>query len=107
DVDHGTYPFVTSSSASTGGVAIGLGIPPAALTRVVGVAKAYATRVGEGPFPTELTSELGNRLREAGREYGSTTGRPRRCGWFDAVAVRYAVEVAGVTELILTNVDVL
>jgi adenylosuccinate synthase len=107
DVDHGTYPFVTSSSASTGGVAVGLAIPPHALSRVVGVAKAYATRVGEGPFPTELEDPLGSRLREAGREYGSTTGRPRRTGWFDAVAARYAIELAGVTELVLTNLDVL
>ncbi len=107
DVDHGTYPFVTSSSASTAGVAVGLGVPPTALSRVVAVAKAYATRVGEGPFPTELADALGERLRIAGREFGSTTGRPRRCGWFDAVAVRYAAEVSGATELVLTNLDVL
>ena len=107
DVDHGTYPFVTSSSASTAGVAVGLGVPPTALSRVVAVAKAYATRVGEGPFPTELADALGERLRIAGREFGSTTGRPRRCGWFDAVAVRYAAEVSGATELVLTTLDVL
>jgi adenylosuccinate synthase len=106
DVDHGTYPFVTSSSASTGGIAPGTGLPPAALERVVGVVKAYTTRVGTGPFPTELSGALGDRLREAGREYGSTTGRPRRCGWFDAVAARYACSVAGVTELVVTNLDV-
>ena len=106
DVDHGTYPFVTSSSASTGGIAPGTGLPPAALERVVGVVKAYATRVGTGPLPTELTGALGDRLREAGREYGSITGRPRRCGWFDTVAVRYACAVAGVTELVVTNLDV-
>ncbi|MCC6670703.1 MAG: adenylosuccinate synthase [Planctomycetes bacterium] len=107
DVDHGTYPFVTSSSASSGGVAIGSGVPPAAIQRVVGVVKAYATRVGEGPFPSELADATGERLRVAGREYGSTTGRPRRCGWFDAVACRYSVDVAGITELVVTNLDVL
>jgi adenylosuccinate synthase len=107
DVDHGTYPYVTSSSASTGGIAAGTGLPPAVLDRVVGVAKAYATRVGEGPFPSELSGGLGDRLREAGREYGSTTGRPRRCGFFDAVAIRYAVELSGTTEIVLTNLDVL
>jgi adenylosuccinate synthase len=107
DVDHGTYPFVTSSSASTGGIPVGTGLPPAAVERVFGVVKAYATRVGEGPFPTELRSELGDRLRIAGNEFGSTTGRPRRCGWFDAVAVRYACDVAGATALVVTNLDVL
>lgn len=107
DVDHGTYPFVTSSSASTGGIATGTGLPPQLLQQVTGVVKAYATRVGTGPFPTEQDNEYGNRLREAGREYGSTTGRPRRCGWFDAVAVRYACEVSGATALALTNLDVL
>jgi adenylosuccinate synthase len=107
DVDHGTYPFVTSSSASTGGIAGGTGLPPAALGRVSGVVKAYATRVGAGPFPTELDGDLAHRLREAGREYGSTTGRPRRVGWFDSIAVRYAAEVAGATEMVLTNLDVL
>ena len=107
DVDHGTYPFVTSSSASTGGIAIGTGLPPAQLERVTGVVKAYATRVGEGPFPTELHGEVGQRLRERGREFGSTTGRPRRCGWFDGVAARYAVDVSGTTALAMTNLDVL
>jgi adenylosuccinate synthase len=107
DVDHGTYPFVTSSNASTGGIASGTGLPPAALDDVLGVVKAYATRVGTGPFPSELTDETGNRLRESGREYGSTTGRPRRCGWFDAVAVRYAAQVSGTQSLIVTNLDVL
>src|SRR5207248_8812599 len=91
DIDHGTYPFVTSSNASIGGVCTGLGIPPRAIGRVLGVAKAYTTRVGEGPLPTELLGDMGNRLRESGNEYGAVTGRPRRCGWFDAVAVRYAV----------------
>jgi len=107
DVDHGTYPFVTSSNASTGGIATGTGMAPATLNRVLGVVKAYSTRVGEGPFPTELSGEMGERLRSAGNEFGSTTGRPRRCGWFDVVAVRYAVEVAGATSLVITNLDVL
>ncbi|MCA8950450.1 MAG: adenylosuccinate synthetase, partial [Planctomycetes bacterium] len=106
DLEHGTYPFVTSSHASTGGAFSGTGMPPHDL-RVIGIAKAYATRVGEGPFPTELRDELGDRLRQAGNEFGSTTGRPRRCGWFDSVAVRYSGEVAGVDELVLTNLDVL
>lgn len=106
DVDHGTYPFVTSSSASTGGAFSGTGLPPHSM-RVMAVAKAYATRVGEGPFPTELKDDTGDRIRKAGNEYGSTTGRPRRCGWFDAVAVRYSGAVAGVDELTLTNLDVL
>ena len=90
DIDHGTYPYVTSSNASVGGVCTGLGIPPKAIGRVLGVVKAYTTRVGEGPLPTELSGEMGNRLRDSGNEYGAVTGRPRRCGWFDAVAVRYA-----------------
>jgi adenylosuccinate synthase len=106
DLEHGTYPFVTSSHASTGGAFSGTGLPPHAM-RVIGIAKAYATRVGEGPFPTELKDELGDRLRTAGKEFGSTTGRPRRCGWFDAVAVRYSGAVSGATELVLTNLDVL
>ena len=106
DVEHGTYPFVTSSHASTGGAFSGTGLPPHGM-RVVGIAKAYATRVGEGPFPTELKDELGDKLRIAGNEFGSTTGRPRRCGWFDTVAVRYSAALAGVDELVLTNLDVL
>ena len=107
DLELGTYPFVTSSHSSTGGIAVGTGLPPRTSDRVLGVVKAYSTRVGEGPFPTELLGEVAERLREAGREYGSTTGRPRRCGWFDAVAARYAVQVSGITELTLTNLDVL
>jgi adenylosuccinate synthase len=107
DVDHGTYPYVTSSNASIGGVCTGLGIPPRAIGRVLGVAKAYATRVGEGPFPTELSGEMGNRLRETGSEYGAVTGRPRRCGWYDAVAVRYAARINGLDGLALTKLDVL
>jgi len=107
DVDHGTYPFVTSSNASTCGIAPGTGMAPSTIGATYGVVKAYATRVGEGPFPSELSGDMANRLREAGNEFGSTTGRPRRCGWFDAVAVRYAVDVAGADELVITNLDVL
>jgi adenylosuccinate synthase len=107
DIDHGTYPYVTSSNATVGGVCTGLGVPPRAIDHVLGVAKAYTTRVGEGPLPTELTGELGDRLRESGQEFGAVTGRPRRCGWFDAVAVRYAVRVNGVDALALTKLDVL
>jgi adenylosuccinate synthase len=107
DIDHGTYPFVTSSNASIGGVCTGLGVPPKAIGRVVGVVKAYTTRVGEGPFPTELSGEMGNRLRETGSEYGAVTGRPRRCGWYDAVAVRYAARINGLDGLALTKLDVL
>ncbi len=107
DLELGTYPFVTSSHSSTGGIAPGTGLPPMTPDRVVGVVKAYSTRVGEGPFPTELEGKSEERLRAAGQEFGSTTGRPRRCGWFDVVAARYAVAVAGITELIVTNLDVL
>src|SRR6185312_4256280 len=107
DIDHGTYPYVTSSNASVGGVCTGLGVPPKAIDKVLGVTKAYTTRVGEGPFPTELTGEMGNRLRETGSEYGAVTGRPRRCGWYDAVAVRYAARINGLDGLALTKLDVL
>ena len=107
DIDHGTYPYVTSSNATIGGVCTGLGIPPRAIDGVLGVAKAYTTRVGEGPLPTELTGPIGDRLRETGQEFGAVTGRPRRCGWYDAVAVRYAVRVNGLDALALTKVDVL
>ena len=107
DVDHGTYPFVTSSSATAGGACTGSGIPPTRIDRVVGIVKAYATRVGEGPFPTELHDESGEFLRETGHEYGTTTGRPRRCGWYDAVVARYAARVNGVTDFVLTKLDVL
>jgi adenylosuccinate synthase len=107
DIDHGTYPYVTSSNASVGGVCTGLGIPPRAIGRVLGVAKAYTTRVGEGPLPTELTGAMGDRLRESGNEYGAVTGRPRRCGWYDAVAVRYGVRINGLDGLALTKLDVL
>ena len=107
DIDHGTYPYVTSSNATIGGVCTGLGVGPRAIDRVLGVAKAYTTRVGEGPLPTELTGEIGNRLRESGQEFGAVTGRPRRCGWYDAVAVRYAARVNGLDALALTKLDVL
>ena len=107
DIDHGTYPYVTSSNASIGGVCTGLGVGPRAIGGVLGVAKAYTTRVGEGPLPTELSGEMGQRLRESGHEYGAVTGRPRRCGWYDAVAVRYGVRINGLDALALTKLDVL
>jgi len=107
DVDHGTYPFVTSSSTTAAGAAGGVGIGPTAIDAVLGVVKAYTTRVGSGPLPTELEGEMGERLRELGGEYGATTGRPRRCGWFDAVVVRYSARVNGLTGLALTKLDVL
>ena len=107
DIDHGTYPYVTSSSATIGGVCTGLGVGPRAIGAVMGVVKAYTTRVGEGPLPTELTGEMGHRLRESGNEYGAVTGRPRRCGWYDAVAVRYAARINGLDSLALTKLDVL
>ena len=107
DVDHGTYPFVTSSNATSGGACTGLGIPPTQIDRVVGVIKAYTTRVGEGPFPTELHNEDGERLRKEGHEFGSTTGRPRRCGWFDAVVACYGIRLNGIAAMALTKVDVL
>ena len=107
DVDHGTYPFVTSSSATAGGACTRSGVGPTRIDRVVAVAKAYTTRVGEGPFPTELLDADGDRLRESGGEYGTTTGRPRRTGWYDAVVVRYAARVNGLTDLVVTKLDVL
>jgi adenylosuccinate synthase len=107
DVDHGTYPFVTSSSATAGGACTGSGIPPTRLSQVIGIVKAYTTRVGEGPFPTELHDDAGEHLRKVGAEYGTTTGRPRRCGWYDAVIARYAARVNGVTDFVLTKLDVL
>jgi adenylosuccinate synthase len=107
DLDHGTYPYVTSSSTTAGGAATGVGIGPRTLDEVIGVVKAYTTRVGNGPLPTEITDATGERLREAGGEYGATTGRPRRCGWFDAVVVRFAARVNGLTELAVTKLDVL
>jgi adenylosuccinate synthase len=107
DIDHGTYPFVTSSNASGVGVSSGSGVPARWIERVIGVAKAYSTRVGGGPFPTELLDDTGQKIREIGREYGTTTGRPRRCGWFDAVAVRYTARLSGVHYLSLMMLDVL
>ncbi|MGW0807259.1 adenylosuccinate synthase [Nonomuraea sp. NPDC002799] len=107
DIDHGTYPFVTSSSPTSGGACAGAGIPPNRLTKIIGILKAYTTRVGSGPFPTELTDEMGDWLRETGGEYGVTTGRNRRCGWFDAVIARYATRINGITDYFLTKLDVL
>ncbi len=107
DVDHGTYPFVTSSSPTAGGACTGLGIGPNTITEVMGIVKAYTTRVGSGPFPTEQEDALGELLRGRGREYGATTGRARRCGWFDALIVRHAVRVNGMTSIALTKLDVL
>ncbi|WP_079529013.1 adenylosuccinate synthase [Halobacillus hunanensis] len=107
DIDQGTYPFVTSSNPIAGGVTIGSGVGPSKIKHVVGVSKAYTTRVGDGPFPTELDNEVGNQIREVGREYGTTTGRPRRVGWFDSVVVRHARRVSGITDLSLNSIDVL
>ena len=107
DIDHGTFPFVTSSHCVAGGATIGTGVGPTMIDRVIGVAKAYTTRVGEGPCPTELHDEVADRIRERGHEYGTTTGRPRRCGWFDAVTVRFTARVNGVSCIAVTLLDVL
>ncbi|MDZ7720452.1 MAG: adenylosuccinate synthase [Balneolaceae bacterium] len=107
DVDHGTYPYVTSSCPTAGGACTGSGIPPLAITQAMGITKAYCTRVGNGPFPTELNGESGELLRKSGEEFGATTGRPRRCGWLDLVALKYAVQLNGMNELALTKLDVL
>jgi len=107
DVDHGTYPFVTSSNTTSGGAAIGAGIAPTAIDAVLGVVKAYTTRVGTGPLPTEMENAMAERIRSLGNEYGATTGRPRRCGWFDAVVVRYATRINGLTDVAVTKLDVL
>ncbi len=107
DVDHGTYPFVTSSNPTAGGACTGLGIPPTSISKIVGVVKAYTTRVGNGPFPTEQKNEIGEILRETGVEFGSTTGRPRRCGWLDLVALKYSVMINGISEIAITKLDVL
>jgi adenylosuccinate synthase len=107
DIDHGTYPYVTSSNTVAGNAAVGSGLGPTAIDRVMGISKAYTTRVGAGPFPTELHDELGDRLRKVGDEFGSTTGRPRRCGWLDTVVLRYAARVNGLWALALTKLDVL
>jgi adenylosuccinate synthase len=107
DIDHGTFPYVTSSNASGVGVSAGSGVPGRWITKVIGVCKAYSTRVGGGPFPTEQNNEMGQMIRDLGREYGTTTGRPRRCGWFDAVAVRYTTRLSGVDGISLMMMDVL
>jgi adenylosuccinate synthase len=107
DVDHGTYPFVTSSNATAGGACTGSGVGPTRIDSVIGIAKAYTTRVGEGPMPTELLDDNGDRLRTVGHEFGTTTGRPRRCGWYDSVVTRYATRVNGLTDIVLTKLDVL
>jgi adenylosuccinate synthase len=107
DVDHGTYPFVTSSSTCAGGACTGTGVSPRDIHEIIGISKAYVTRVGSGPFPTELLEETGEKMRQAGNEFGSTTGRARRCGWFDAVVLRYAVRVNGLTGIAITKLDVL
>ena len=107
DIDHGTYPFVTSSNPTAGGASTGSGIPPTKINGVIGVIKAYTTRVGEGPFPTELKDEIGDHIREKGVEFGATTGRPRRCGWLDLVSLRYSIMINGIDKLALTKIDVL
>ena len=107
DVDHGTYPFVTSSNSTAGGASTGTGVGPTNIDKVIGVVKAYSTRVGEGPFPTEFAKGLMDRIRRKGREFGATTGRPRRCGWFDSVIVRHSVMVNGIDEIVVTKLDVL
>lgn len=107
DIDYGTYPYVTSSSPTAGGVTTGVGVSPRKIERILGVMKAYVTRVGEGPFPTEQDNEIGEKLRAVGHEYGATTGRPRRCGWLDLVIGRYAVLINGLTDIVFTKIDVL
>ncbi|MDO9122958.1 MAG: adenylosuccinate synthetase, partial [Deltaproteobacteria bacterium] len=107
DLDHGTYPYVTASNTVAGNACAGSGIGPTMIDSVIGVAKAYTTRVGEGPFPTELKDQVGERIREKGGEYGATTGRPRRCGWFDAVVVNHAIRINGIQEVAITKLDVL
>jgi adenylosuccinate synthase len=107
DIDHGTYPFVTSSSATSGGAVTGTGVAPNAIRSVIGVTKAYCTRVGEGPFPTEIKDEIGDTLRARGNEYGAVTGRPRRCGWVDLPLLRYATSINGIDWMVVTKLDVL
>ncbi|MDQ1328143.1 MAG: adenylosuccinate synthase [Candidatus Poribacteria bacterium] len=107
DIDFGTYPYCTSSNPTAGGVCVGLGIGPTMIDKVMGIAKAYTTRVGEGPFPTEMLTDMNEKVRQKGQEFGATTGRPRRCGWFDAVAVRYSVRINGFSSIALTKLDVL
>jgi adenylosuccinate synthase len=107
DVDHGTYPFVTSSNPTSGGACTGLGIPPTSINSIIGIVKAYSTRVGNGPFPTELKNEIGEQLRTTGGEFGATTGRPRRCGWLDVVSLKYSIRVNGIQKIVITKLDVL
>lgn len=107
DIDHGTYPYVTSSNPTSGGACTGLGIPPTAISKITGIVKAYTTRVGNGPFPTELTGDEGERLRTWGNEFGATTGRPRRCGWFDTMLLQYSARINGIQEMAVTKLDVL
>ena len=107
DMDHGTYPYVTSSNPTSGGACTGLGIPPTSVESILGIVKAYSTRVGNGPFPTELKDETGERLRKIGHEFGATTGRPRRCGWFDVVALKYSAMINGIKSIAITKLDVL
>jgi len=107
DIDHGTYPFVTSSSPFSGGISTGLGLPLTKLEKIIGIFKAYTTRVGSGPFPTELNNSIGEKLKKIGKEFGATTGRPRRCGWFDAVAAKYSCMINGLTDIALTKLDIL
>ncbi len=107
DVDHGTYPFVTSSNSTAGGASTGTGVGPTKIDKVIGVVKAYTTRVGEGPFPTEFTKDLMGRIRQKGKEFGATTGRPRRCGWFDSLIVKHSIMINGIDEIVVTKLDVL
>jgi adenylosuccinate synthase len=107
DIDHGTYPYVTSSNATAGGACTGTGVGPSKIDKVIGIVKAYTTRVGDGPFPTQFEPELLEKVRKKGNEYGATTGRPRRCGWFDAVIARYSVMINGINEIVVTKLDVL
>ena len=107
DIDHGTYPFVTSSSPFSGGISTGLGMPLTKLEKIIGIFKAYTTRVGSGPFPSELKDQYGEKLQTIGKEFGATTGRPRRCGWFDAIAAKYSCMINGLTDVALTKLDIL
>ena len=107
DIDHGTYPYVTSSNPTIGGISSGLGVPSSYFSSIIGIFKAYVTRVGNGPFPTELKDKIGEKIQDLGKEFGATTGRPRRCGWFDAVAARYSIKLNGINEIVLTKLDIL
>ena len=107
DIDHGTYPYVTSSNPTIGGISSGLGVPSSYFESIIGIFKAYVTRVGNGPFPTELKDEVGAKIQDLGKEFGATTGRPRRCGWFDAVAAKYSIKLNGINEIVLTKLDIL